>query len=463
MSAIVCALFTVIGFYFSIGLGEQWWLAWLAPIPVLWFAFGETKGWQAFVVAFVGFAVGSTSVLRTYGGVMPPFVLVLIVCGPALLFAASVLGARRVSRAFGIIAGMFAFALLWTGLDFLSSFNRAGGSVSTAAVSQVAVPMLMQTASLVSYIGVTFLLGAVSAGIAATLRTRDPRPAIIAVALFAANATFGYVRMSTPPNSAIHTALIESNDTTGARRGGDKPVTMKAIDAYVTQIEKLRGQNAKLIVMPENMAQLGPGWRGDAEAKLARAANDVGATLVAGFNTYLDGAQRNVSIGFTQSAPPMTYLKRRLVQGLETQYYTPGPGPAKLANGVGLEICKDMDFQAMVRRDEVATKPILLAVPAWDFGSDDWSHARVAITRSIENGVPMARNGREGLLTLNDRYGRIVARSRTTGAFQTLIGDLPLDGTGGNTIYDQIGDVFGWLCAVLGFALVGASLIRQRA
>jgi apolipoprotein N-acyltransferase len=67
------------------------------------------------------------------------------------------------------------------------------------------------------------------------------------------------------------------------------------------------------------------------------------------------------------------------------------------------------------------------------------------------------------LLTLNDRYGRIVARTRTTGAFQTLIGDLPLDGTGGNTIYDQIGDVFGWLCAVLGFALVGASLIRQRA
>jgi apolipoprotein N-acyltransferase len=75
MSAIVCALLTAIGFYFSIGLGEQWWLAWLAPIPVLWFAFGETKGWQTFLVAFVGFAVGSTSVLRTYGGVMPLYVL----------------------------------------------------------------------------------------------------------------------------------------------------------------------------------------------------------------------------------------------------------------------------------------------------------------------------------------------------------------------------------------------------
>ena len=31
MTAIACALLSAIGFYFSIGLGEQWWLAWLAP------------------------------------------------------------------------------------------------------------------------------------------------------------------------------------------------------------------------------------------------------------------------------------------------------------------------------------------------------------------------------------------------------------------------------------------------
>ena len=87
---------------------------------------------------------------------------------------------------------------------------------------------------------------------------------------------------------------------------------------------------------------------------------------------------------------------------------------------------------------------------------------RVAIIRSIENGVPMARNARDGLLTLNDRYGRIVARARTVGPFTTLIGDLPLDGRGGNTPYDKIGDIFGWICLVLGVGLVGAAFFKRK-
>jgi apolipoprotein N-acyltransferase len=82
--------------------------------------------------------------------------------------------------------------------------------------------------------------------------------------------------------------------------------------------------------------------------------------------------------------------------------------------------------------------------------------------RSVENGEPMARNARDGLLTLNDRYGRIVARAKTTGPFQTLIGDLPLDGRGGNTIYDRIGDVFGWLCLVLGIAATVLAVFKTK-
>jgi apolipoprotein N-acyltransferase len=105
---------------------------------------------------------------------------------------------------------------------------------------------------------------------------------------------------------------------------------------------------------------------------------------------------------------------------------------------------------------------LLLAVPAWDFHIDDWSHGRVALMRSVENGVPMVRNARDGLLTLNDRYGRIVTRAKTTGPFQTLIGDLPLDGRGGDTIYDRIGDVFGWLCLVFGIAATALAFFKRK-
>jgi apolipoprotein N-acyltransferase len=121
-----------------------------------------------------------------------------------------------------------------------------------------------------------------------------------------------------------------------------------------------------------------------------------------------------------------------------------------------------MDFQDMIRADQAAMHPTLLAVPAWDFDKDDWAHARMAVFRSVENGVPMARDARDGLLTLNDRYGRIVAKARTVGPFTTLIGDLPLDGRGGDTLYDKIGDIFGWFCAALGIGLVALSFAKRK-
>jgi hypothetical protein len=70
----------------------------------------------------------------------------------------------------------------------------------------------------------------------------------------------------------------------------------------------------------------------------------------------------------------------------------------------------------------------------------------------------MARSAGRGLLTLNDRYGRIVTETRTSGAFTTLLGNLPLDGRGGSTLYDRIGDSFGWLCLAVGAGLLAVSL-----
>ncbi|HUO94485.1 MAG TPA: hypothetical protein VMU22_16280 [Rhizomicrobium sp.] len=462
MIAIACALLSAIGFYFSVGLGDQWWLAWLAPIPVLWYAFGNTKPWPAFFVAFFAMALGVANLLTAYGGTMPLPVLALIIAGPSIAFAVAVVGARRVYQSLGAVAAMFAFAALWTMFDLFASFSAAGGSVSTPAAAEVGAPVLMQTASLVGFLGVTFLMGAVAAGIAATLRARNPAPALIAAALFAVNAGYGAWRMSEPPKSTMHVALIESDDTVGKFQKENKAATFRAIDAYAAEIAKLKGSHVQLIVLPENISRVAPAWRSEAQAKLA-AAVPPGATLVAGFNSFVDGAQRNVSWAYTPGArTPVTYEKRRLVPVLESAVYTPGPGPRALANGTGLEICKDMDFQAMIRADEVATHPMLLAVPAWDFDKDDWSHARVAVIRSIENGVPMARTARDGLLTLNDRYGRIVAKARTVGPFTTLIGDLPLDGRGGGTLYDRIGDVWGWLCAVVGIGLVALSFVRRK-
>lgn len=458
--AILCTLLSAAGFYFSIGLGAQWWLLWFAPVPVLWLAFGPIAPGRVFLAAWLAEALGALNLLPAYGGAMP-LVVALAVAGPALLFAASVMGARRVERTLGPIAAMFAFAALWTMCDFFLSFDLSVGSAASPAAAEVGAPIFVQSASLVGFLGVTFLLGVVSAGIALSLRRRDARPIAIAAVLFAANAAYGWWRVAEPPKAAMKIALVESDNAVGGIVKANEPRTMKAVDAYVQAIAKLRDAKVALIVLPENIAMVPPEWWGAVQGKLQSVANEADAVIIAGFNTRLDGAERNISWSFLPgAASPVTYEKRRLVKGPETRLYTPGSAKRALPNGIGLEICKDMDFQAMIRADEVATRPALLAVPAWDFDKDDWSHARVAVLRSVENGVPLARTARDGLLTLNDRYGRVVARARSVGGFTTLIGELPLDGHGGATLYDRIGDVLGWLCAALGLGLVGISLFR---
>jgi apolipoprotein N-acyltransferase len=51
----------------------------------------------------------------------------------------------------------------------------------------------------------------------------------------------------------------------------------------------------------------------------------------------------------------------------------------------------------------------LLLVPTWDFNLDRWLHARMAVLRAVENGFALARSARNGLFTLSDNRGRILA------------------------------------------------------
>ncbi len=118
----------------------------------------------------------------------------------------------------------------------------------------------------------------------------------------------------------------------------------------------------------------------------------------------------------------------------------------------GVAICKDLDFTSTGRTHAERDTPLLL-VPARDFGDDAWLHARMAIPRGVEGGFAVARSARDGLLTLSDDRGRVVAQasSANADAAVTLIGDWPLRRT--QTLATRLGDAFGWLCLILAAGL----------
>ena len=142
--------------------------------------------------------------------------------------------------------------------------------------------------------------------------------------------------------------------------------------------------------------------------------------------------------------------------------FTPGTGSGLLGGGNAVAICKDLDFPRTLRADaRSALGGIrLMAVPANDFVRDDWIHARMAVMRGVENGFAVVRSAFNGLETVSDAQGRILASANTSRVGMVTIQAKVAPGPG-PTLYTRIGDVFAWLCLALtvGFA---AAMIRKR-
>lgn len=458
MIATACALLSGALFYLSTNLGEVWALAWLAPVPVLWLAFGQEKNWIVAASAFSAVALGATNLLAAYAGVFPWPVFATIFTVPPALFAAIVLGTRLVARRVHPLAGIAAFAALWTTWDFGASFGP-DGTAASPAYSQVGMPLLIQSASLFGLWSITFLLGFVAAGLALALRTKTVLPAALAAGMFAANLAFGaWHIVDTAPK--IRVGLIANDTIADAAFADDKATALATIAGYARAARALGKQT--IIVLPEHFAILRDSWREEARKLLQGAADATGAVIVAGLDERGASMRHNIAWVFVPgAAAPRTYAKRHLVPGLEAKF-TPGMSALALRGGLGVEVCKDMDFQAMLRADSAAAAPMLMAVPAWDFEADAYAHARMAILRSVENGFTMARAARNGLLTLSDDYGRVIARRPSGPGFVALTGDMPLGEAGGHTLYDRIGDAFAWACAALSAMLLVLAATRAR-
>ncbi len=449
------------GFFLSLGLGTQWYLAWIAPAPVLWYAFSRGRSRPSFLAAFVSYTLGATNFLPAYGSIMPTVVLAQILCGPALIFALAVVVARYVHARLGPVAGVLAFATAFAGADFLVSFLPAGGAATSPANSQVDMPVMAQAAALGGFAAITFLIGLVAAVIAEAARRRSLAWSLASVGILAIIAGFGALRMSARAESTTRVALIGGNDLVGNTGDYEEARTTQILATYAASVRALAGKHVNLVVLPENSGRLAGAWGPKALAPLASAAREIGATVVVGYNGDFAGARRNLATALAPDGNSATYAKRHLVLGLETRFFIPGNGSLILADGIEPEICKDMDFPATIRRDAIANRPQMFAVPAWDFGADGWSHARPAILRSIETGTPLARSARDGLLTLNDRFGRLAASKPVGAGPTTVVGDLPLHGRGGDTLYARVGNAFGWACLLTVLALVTASIARR--
>jgi apolipoprotein N-acyltransferase len=147
------------------------------------------------------------------------------------------------------------------------------------------------------------------------------------------------------------------------------------------------------------------------------------------------------------------YDKHHLIPGLEPER----PGHKRVildqpSGCWGLQICKDMDFPQL-SREYAAGRADLLLIPAWDFNVDRWLHSRMAMLRAVESGFALARSARNGLLSLSDNRGRVIAETATVPArFASMSGKLNVARE--ETFYARSGDWFAWLCVATSVVLI---------
>lgn len=429
MERILLTLASAVLTHFGTGLHPVWWLTWLAPLPVLVLARKADRG-TAFAAGTLVWLAGQAQMWPYFTGPleMPPVLAAALIAGPALCYGCGVLLFRTLIVRGRPLPAASAVPAVWVTVEYVMNIAGPHGAWWSLAYTQADFLPVLQTASVTGVWGITFLLLFVPASVA-VLR---PRAAVVSGVLVAFTLGHGLVRLATPADTGGRkVALVTTDDSEDlVRRYGE------AVDAAVAR-------GAEIVVLPEKVFTT-------ADLPFARP----GVEVVAGI-----AMETNSAVSYPSG---VRYDKHHMIPGVE-RGFRPGTGLAFLdGHRLGLIICKDLDFPGLVREYGKAGTAALLA-PAWDFDEDAWLHSRMAVVRGVENGLAVARAAREGLLTVSDDRGRILAERRTgmTG-MTTVTAVLPQEGT--VTLYTVLGDWAAWASAGLLLLALGRtrSSVRER-
>jgi apolipoprotein N-acyltransferase len=439
----------------SFGLHPLWWMAWVAPAPLLVAALRSTAR-AAFGWSLLAGLIAASGNLHYLTLTVPLPAALLATALLALLWTFVVSQARRVMAATASPWAVLAYPLLWCAADTLLAHLHPDGNFDSLAYSQAGFPPALQIVSLLGVAGLVFVLSLPPAALAlAALRgwraARWPLAASLLLALGCLG--FGYARI--PASASVQGDLVGTaaiDDFIGPRVPASHAERIWA--QYERHVEALAGQGARLVLLPEKIAVLSPAQAEPLRQRMAALAARARVWLALGVGIEDKRKTNHLWLFAPDGRFAADYLKHHLAP--PERDFAAGSAyevQAMAGRRYGLAICKDVHFAAL-GRDYAALGAQALLVPAWDFGEDGEYAARLSAVRGVESGVAMLRAAREGLLTMSDAYGRVVTEKASASLpGVSLLGRVPAAVPGG-TLYTRTGDLFGWLCTAAALLMV---------
>lgn len=453
------------------GLDPVWWLAWLAPLPVLLAALRSTPR-AAFVLTALAALVASSGSFHYFALVMPLPVALWVTVAQALPWMLAIGVTRQAMARTASPWAVLAYPVTWCALDTLLAHLHPDTNWGSPAYSQAGFLPAVQVLALAGTGVLVFLLSLVPAvlalGVMRGWRTART-PALCALVLVAASFAYGFLRIPAgapaqgAPAQGEPVGLAVIDDFIGPRMPA--ALAERVWSQYERHVEALAGQGARIVVLPEKIAVLPPADADRIRQRLSALAARTKVWLVAGIGTDDGRRKRNLAWLFAPDGRLDANYRKHHMAPPERNFEPGAAYDLRTIDGMryGLAVCKDMHFSAMGRAYGGRQAQAML-VPAWDFGVDGAYAARLSALRGVESGFAMVRAAREGLLTVTDAYGRILAETPSAalpGA--TLLAQLPVQPAVA-TPYRRIGDLFGWLCtAAAVLALLKLALGRHPA
>ncbi|MBH1984474.1 MAG: carbon-nitrogen hydrolase family protein [Burkholderiales bacterium] len=452
---IAAALAAGLPLYWVLGPQPLGWLAWWAPLPVLWLALRSSRrdaAWMTFLAAMLGLS----SNVAYFRLLMPLPAVLAVILLKALLWLLVVLATRRLVLRYRSGWTVLAYPVLWVAIDTLMAALLPDGNWGSLAYSQADNVAILQLAALAGVPGLLFLLCLLPSALALLLaggRAYAPAAGATALLLVVAWAGGAWRVQGAPESGGPPAGLVAIDDFIGP---ATPPARAQAIwDQYARHVVQLAGQGARLVLLPEKIAVLTPAQADAVGQRFQALARSAGVWITVGIGVHDATGRRNLAWLFSpDGAAPVSYQKHHLAPPerdfLAASAYAVQPVAGQ---AMGLAICKDMHFAPLGQAYGAAGAQTML-VPAWDFQFDAWMGARMTVVRGVENGYAVLRAAREGVLTVSDAYGRVLAeRASSSMPGSTLLAPLPAHPSV-STWAGWLGPLFGWLCVALGVILL---------
>jgi apolipoprotein N-acyltransferase len=456
LAAIATALLFALG-----GTDPKLWVcALFAPMPILAIA-PELRIETAAELAFASFLIGN---LVAWGGesfAVPLMTMLASHLAGAVVFATFVACAAEATRRWPGWLAALVFPTFEVAFYYTLSLESPHGTWGSPAYSQVDFLPLLQTASWVGMCGVMFIMSLLPSGLAvAWYRHRwnmnGTRPALLAIGVFAIAILLGEVRvLVTPQTPSVRVAMIASEDLAPESESTNPTDAADILARYAKMAHQAADKSAQIVVMPEKIIGVAPGYEWDVVLGLERVAQMSHVWLVVGLNQIGRSPKRNIAVVFDPDGKiAASYAKHHLIPSLEWDYKA-GSKPAVFDAPWGrtaVLISQDLDFPDTARQLAALDVRVVVA-PASDWQGSEVIHQRMSVVRGVESGFSLVRAARGGVLSANDSRGRLVASRKPVHGEDTMaLGTLPI-GTG-RTLYSRTDDWFGRLCVIFTILLM---------